>query len=63
MVDELEADLVVLSEHRVNCHHKHNRNGFQKMFQGGEADIRAITAHNVHKNVRKYQEGGTALLA
>ena len=63
VIDELEADLVALPEHRLNCRHKHNRNGFRQMFQGGEADIRAVAAHNVHENVSKHQEGGTALLA
>ena len=63
VIDDLEADLVALPEHKVNCRHKHNRNGFRQMFNGGEADIRAVAAHNVHENVSKYQEGGTALLA
>ena len=63
VIDDLEADLVALPEHKVNCRHKHNRNGFRQMFHGGEADIRAVAAHNVHENVSKHQEGGTALLA
>ena len=25
--DKLEADLVVYSEHRINCRHKENKNG------------------------------------
>ena len=63
MIDDLEVDLVALPEHKVNCRHKLNRNGFRQMFHGGEADIRAVAAHNVHKNVSKHQEEGTALLA
>ena len=63
VIDDLEADLVALPEHKVNCRHKQNRNGFRQMFQGGEADIRAVAAHNVHENVSKRQEGGTVLLA
>jgi hypothetical protein len=33
------------------------------MFNGGETDLRAITSHNVHETVGKYQEGGTAVLS
>ena len=29
------------------------------MFQGGEADIRAVNAHNVQENISTYQDGGT----
>ena len=32
------------------------------MFQGGEAELRAVIAHNTHENISKVQEGGTALL-
>ena len=28
IIDELEADLVLHTEHKVNCKHKDNRNGF-----------------------------------
>ena len=55
--------MVAFLEHKINCRHKLNRNCFRQMFQVGEADIRAVVAHNVHKNVSKYQEGGTSLLA
>ena len=30
--------------------------------EGGEADIRSVVAHNVHKNVGRVQEGGTSML-
>ena len=39
IIDELEADVVAYSEHRLNCKHKDNRNGFSQMFRGGEAEI------------------------
>ena len=42
--------------------HKKNCNGFNTLFKGGEADIRSIVAHNVHKNVGRVQQGGTSLL-
>ena len=32
------------------------------MFRGGEAEIRSIAAHDVHKNVGIIKEGGTIML-
>ena len=32
------------------------------MFRGGEAEIRTIAGHNVHENVSRFQEGGTAAM-
>ena len=63
--DDLEADIVAGNEHRLNLRHKKNKNGFRQMFNGGEADIRAIAAHNTYEadEVGKVQEGGTDLLA
>ena len=58
----MEADVVAYSEHRLNCKHKDNRNGFSQMFRNGEAEIRSIAAHNVHENVGRVQEGGTSML-
>lgn len=64
LIDDLEADLVAYNEHRLNMMHKENRNGFSQMFKGGEADIRSVSAHNVHegRQVGRTQEGGTAML-
>ena len=31
-------------------------------FEGGEADIRSVVAHNVHENIGRLQEGGTNML-
>ena len=62
IIDELEADLVLHTERKVNCKHKDNRNGFRHIFQCREEEIRAIAGHNVHENVGRYQEGGTSLL-
>ena len=36
IIDELEADIVAFSEHRINCRHKANKNGLAQMFNGGE---------------------------
>ena len=44
LIDDLEADLVAYSEHRLNQMHKDNRNGFSQMFKGGEAEIRSVAA-------------------
>ena len=60
--DELEADIIAYTEHRINSKHKLNRNGLSQMFQGGESEIRSVGAHNVHENIGRTQEGGTALL-
>ena len=58
----LEADIVAYSEHRLNYRHSKNRIGFNQLFRGGETDICSIVAHNVHENVNRVQEGGTATL-
>jgi len=62
VIDELEVDIAAFNEHRMNLRHKDNRNGFSQLFRGGEADIRSVAANNVHENVGRVQEGGTALL-
>ena len=35
--DSLEVDIVAYNEHRLNMAHKHNINGFNQLFRGGEA--------------------------
>ena len=62
IIDDLEADVVAYSEHRLNSNHKDNRNGFSHISRGEEADIRSIKAQNVHENVGRVQEGGTSML-
>ena len=62
IIDELDAYAVAYSEHRLNCKHKDNRNGFSQMCRGREVDIRSIAAHNVHENVGRIQEGGTNMI-
>ena len=62
VIDELEADVLCYNEHRVNMKHKEKYNGFNKLFRGGEADIRSVVAHNVHENVGRVQEGGASML-
>ncbi len=58
----LEVDIVAYNEHRLNMGHKLNINGFNQLFQGGEAAIQSVVAHNVHKNIGRVQEGGTSLV-
>ena len=53
---------MVHAEHKVNCAHKDNVNGFGQMFNGGEVGIRTQVGHNVHENVCRTQQGGTSLL-
>ena len=58
----MEADIVAYSKHQINSAHKENVNGMSQMFHGGEAEIRTITGHNMHKNVGRTQQGGTSLI-
>ncbi len=62
VIDSLQADIVCYNEHQQNLLHKSNRNGFRKMFNGGETELRAIASHNKNKEARKFQEGGTAMI-
>jgi exonuclease III len=64
IIDDMEADIVCYNEHRLNLMHKDNKNGFSQMFNGGDAEIRSVAAHNTHEGraVGKVQEGGTAML-
>ena len=62
LIDELEADVVAYSEHKINSAHKENVNGMGQMFNGGEAEIRTQTGYNRHENVGRVQQGGTSLL-
>ena len=59
----MEADVVAYCEHRQNLRHKENKNGFMQMFNGGETDLRAISAHNANGDMGRVQEGGTEMLA
>ena len=63
LIDKLEVDIVVIDEHKLNLCHKDNQNGFPQLFRGGEADIRAVSAHNAHEDIGRVQEGDNAMLA
>lgn len=63
LIDELQPDIVAYNELRINWKHRQVVHGLGKMFQGGGTEVRAVTGHNVHENIAKVQEGGTALLA
>ncbi len=60
--DELEADGLLYSEHRLNLGHKNSKNNFKQMFQW-EVACKAIAVHNVHHGVSRVQEGGTGMVA
>jgi hypothetical protein len=64
LIDDLEADIACFNEHKQNLMHKDNVNGFSQLFQGGEAEVRSVAAHNRHEGmaVGRRQEGGTAAL-
>ena len=63
-INELGADIVAYNEHCQNLRHRDNRNGWNQLFRGGEAEVRSVVAHNVHEAdcIGRCQEGGTALL-
>ena len=60
--NNLESDIAAYNEHRLNPAHKHNNVNLTKVFKGGEAEIRTVVAYNVHENISRQQEGGTALI-
>ena len=64
IIDDLAADLACFNEHKQNLLHKDNIHGFSQLFKGGEAEVRAVAAHNRHEGgkVVRRQEGGTAAL-
>ncbi len=62
VIKDLQADIVCYNEYRQNLWHQLNRNGFRQMFNGGETKLQAIELNSVHKEVGKFQEGGTAMM-
>jgi hypothetical protein len=58
--EELDINCLIYCEHRINFHHKENKNDLKQMFQQ-ELACTAIAAHNVHegKQAGRVQEGGT----
>jgi hypothetical protein len=63
IINNLEVDIMAYIEHQLNMQDRHNVNGFNQLFKGGEAEIQSVVAHNVHKNFGTVQEGGTSLMA
>ncbi len=41
---------------------RHNINGFNQLFKGGEAAVQSVVAHNIRENIGCVQEDGTSLL-
>ena len=64
LIDKLEADIVLYNKHWQNLMHSDNCNGWNLLFRGGEADVRSLVAHNIHKGrkVGRAQEGRTRIL-
>ena len=64
LIDKLGTNVMGYNEHRQNLRHLDNRNGWNQLFRGGEADVRSVISHNVHEadRVGRAQEGGTGLL-
>jgi hypothetical protein len=64
LIDELSTDVVAYSKHHQNLQPKDNRNRWNQLFRGGEADINSVVAHNVHEAdcIGQIQVGGTGRL-
>ena len=63
IIDDLEADLVAYSEHKMRIGHKLNRNGMSQMFNGGESEVRSVVSSNVHeKGGGRTHQGETSML-
>ena len=60
--DQLDADGLLFCKHRLNPHHKDNRNNFKQMFQR-KVDCQAVAANNVHQNIGRVLQGGTGMVA
>ena len=60
--DNLAVDIVAYNKHRLNMRHAKNVNGFNQLFNGGEAPIHSVVSHNAHENVGRVQEGGANLM-
>ena len=62
VIDNLQANIVCYDEHRQNLRHKSNWNEFRQMFNGGETELGVIVCLDKNKEVKKFQEGGTAMI-
>ncbi len=43
---KLEVDITAYCEHWLNMQDRHNINGFDQMFKGGEVAVQSVVAHN-----------------
>jgi hypothetical protein len=49
LINKLGTDVMAYNEHHQNLRHKDNRNSWNQLFRGGEADVRLAVTHNVHE--------------
>ena len=54
--DELKVDIVANNEHHNNFKHEWYNMNLLEIFNGGEAKMRAVVAHNVHKYVSEVRK-------
>jgi hypothetical protein len=47
--EDLDIDCLMYIKHRINFHHKDNKNNIKQMFQR-ELACTAVSAHNVHED-------------
>jgi hypothetical protein len=57
-----KVDIVVYNKHQLNMKHQRNINRFNQLFHRGKTEFQYIVAHNLHKNIGWYQQGGTSLM-
>ena len=62
LLKDLEVDIYGAAEVNVNWSRIHNNHKLQQLMKT-ETDLSSITAHNENENFRRYQVGGTAMLA
>jgi hypothetical protein len=60
--ENLEVNIAAYCEHKLNMKHKKSCDKFNQLFKKGEAVVKSILAHNVHKNFGRIQQRGTSLL-
>jgi hypothetical protein len=60
--NELEVNIAAYYKHRLNTQDRHNINGFNQVFKGGDTAVQSVVAHNTYENISCIKEGGTSLL-
>jgi hypothetical protein len=57
LIDKLEADVVLYNKHMQNLMHSDNRNRWNQLFRGGEANV-IIVCLGANKNIYSKRKRG-----